>query len=81
MREYLLTCSQNLLMPKLGSAGSHYARSVRPETVQPAIMPDPGAIFDSLLAREGFKEHPNKISSVLFYIASIIIHGMYLRIV
>lgn len=80
-QECLLTCQRNLLLPKLGSAGSHYARSVRPETVQPAIMPDPGTIFDSLLAREGFKEHPNKISSVLFYIASIIIHGKCLRTV
>lgn len=70
--------TQNLLLPKLGAAGSHYARSVRPETVQPAILPEPETIFDSLLARTDFKENPNKISSVLFYLASIIIHGMYL---
>jgi hypothetical protein len=31
--------------------------------------------FDSIMVRK-FEEHPNKISSVLFYLASIIIHGM-----
>jgi linoleate 8R-lipoxygenase/9,12-octadecadienoate 8-hydroperoxide 8R-isomerase len=44
--------------------------------MQPAALPEPEALFDSLLARKDFKEHPNKISSVLFYLASIIIHGM-----
>jgi hypothetical protein len=43
--------------------------------MQPAALPEPEALFDSLLARKDFKEHPNKISSVLFYLASIIIHG------
>lgn len=45
--------------------------------MQPPVLPDPGALFDSLLARKGFKEHPTKLSSVLFYIASIIIHGKF----
>lgn len=43
--------------------------------MQPAVLPEPETLFDSLLARKDFEEHPNKISSVLFYIASIIIHG------
>lgn len=43
--------------------------------MQSASLPEPEALFDSLLARKEFKEHPNKISSVLFYLASIIIHG------
>jgi hypothetical protein len=35
-------------------------------------------VFDKLLARQGQpKEHPNKISSMLFYIATIIIHDMF----
>lgn len=46
--------------------------------MQPAALPDPGALFDSLLARKDFKEHPTKISSVLFYLAAIIIHGTVL---
>lgn len=45
--------------------------------MQPAALPEPEALFDSLLARKEFKEHPNKISSVLFYLASIIIHGEF----
>lgn len=46
--------------------------------MQPVDLPDPGTLFDSLMARKKFTEHPNKISSVLFYIASIIIHGKLL---
>ncbi|EAU35794.1 hypothetical protein ATEG_03992 [Aspergillus terreus NIH2624] len=67
----------NILWPGIGAAGSHYARSVQPKTMQSPSLPDPEALFDSLLARKDFKEHPNKISSVLFYIASIIIHDLF----
>jgi hypothetical protein len=45
--------------------------------MQPSERPAPEALFDSLLARKEFKEHPSKISSVLFYIATIIIHGKH----
>jgi len=44
--------------------------------MQPVSLPEPEQLFDSLLARKEFKEHPTKISSILFYLASIIIHGM-----
>jgi len=44
--------------------------------MQLAALPEPDVIFDSVLARKEFKQHPNKISSILFYIASIITHGM-----
>lgn len=71
----LLTAHQNVFWPHIGAAGSPYARSVRPRTIQAAALPDPGTLFDSLLARKKFKEHPCKISSVLFYLASVIIHG------
>lgn len=67
---------KNGLWPHIGAAGSPYARTVRPSSLQPSNRPAPEALFDSLLARKEFKEHPTKISSVLFYIASIIIHGM-----
>jgi linoleate 8R-lipoxygenase/9,12-octadecadienoate 8-hydroperoxide 8R-isomerase len=69
--------NQNPFWPNIGAAGTSYARSVRPQTMQPAALPEPETLFDSLLARKEFKEHPNKISSVLFYLASIIIHGMW----
>ncbi|KAJ5504378.1 hypothetical protein N7463_007252 [Penicillium fimorum] len=67
----------NHFWPQIGAAGTPYARSVRPKTMQPASLPEPEALFDSLLARKDFKEHPNKISSVLFYLASIIIHDLF----
>ncbi|KAB8072880.1 heme peroxidase [Aspergillus leporis] len=67
----------NVLWPRIGAAGSHYARSVRPKTMQSPTLPEPETLFDSLLGRKEFKEHPNKISSVLFYIASIIIHDLF----
>lgn len=67
----------NVFWPKLGAAGTAYARSVTPKTAQPAALPEPETLFDSLLARKSFKEHPNKISSTLFYLASIIIHDLF----
>lgn len=69
--------NNNLLYPRLGAAGSPYARTVRPETMQPIGLPDPGVVFDSVMARKTFKPHPNKISSVLFHLASIIIHDLF----
>ncbi|KAK5048080.1 hypothetical protein LTR84_006270 [Exophiala bonariae] len=69
--------NNNILWPRLGAAGQPYARTVRPRMIQPVAKPDPGLIFDSLLARKTFKPHPNKISSVLFYLASIIIHDIF----
>ena len=63
------------MYPQLGAANTPYARSVIPKVTQPGALPDPGVIFDSIFAREKFKPHPNNVSSVLFYWASIIIHG------
>ncbi|RDW83399.1 hypothetical protein BP5796_04890 [Coleophoma crateriformis] len=68
----------NIMYPNLGKAGSAYARSVQPKTQLSATLPDPGLVFDTLLARnEGFREHPTKISSMLFYFATIIIHDLF----
>ncbi|PYI22509.1 heme peroxidase [Aspergillus japonicus CBS 114.51] len=67
----------NFLWPHIGAAGSHYARSVRPTTVQSPSLPEPETLFASLLERKDYKEHPNKISSILFYLASIIIHDLF----
>lgn len=63
------------MWPKLGAARTPYARSVQPKSMQLPDLPDPGVIFDSILARKDFKEHPNKISSLLFYLATLITHG------
>ncbi|KAJ5585548.1 Psi-producing oxygenase A [Penicillium hispanicum] len=63
--------------PQIGAAKTPYARSVRPQIMQSPILPEPETLFDSLLARKEYKEHPNKISSILFYLASIIIHDLF----
>lgn len=38
-------------------------------------MPDPEAIFESIMARDKFIKNPNNVSSILWYWATIIIHG------
>ncbi|KAI9888686.1 MAG: hypothetical protein M1814_006542 [Vezdaea aestivalis] len=67
----------NILYPHLGAANTPYARSVNALTIQPGALPDPGVIFDAVYARHEFKEHPNKVSSILFYWASLIIHDLF----
>ncbi|KAI9147362.1 heme peroxidase [Paramyrothecium foliicola] len=68
----------NILYPDLGKAGSYYARSVVPKRAPSAALPDPGDVFDALFARKGpAKEHPTKISSMLFSLATLIIHDIF----
>ncbi|KAI9777325.1 MAG: hypothetical protein M1839_008933 [Geoglossum umbratile] len=67
----------NIMYPHLGAANTPYARSVRPGVIQRGSLPDPGVIFDSVMAREKYTRHPNNVSSMLFYIASIIIHDLF----
>lgn len=71
--------NNNLQYPELGRAGQPYARSARPRMLQNPSLPDPGLIFDSLFARgvNEFEAHPNKISSQLFYFATVIIHDLF----
>ncbi|KAK4950034.1 hypothetical protein LTR66_013990, partial [Elasticomyces elasticus] len=67
----------SFLNDKLGAAYQPYARTVKPSTVQPSSLPDPGVIFDSVMARKKPELHPSRISSMLFYLASIIIHDLF----
>ncbi|KIW81777.1 hypothetical protein Z517_04803 [Fonsecaea pedrosoi CBS 271.37] len=70
--------NNNIMYPHLGKAGSYYARTVTPQTLKPGVLPDPGVIFDAIFARgDEPREHPNKISSMLFYLATIIIHDCF----
>ncbi|KAF2474572.1 putative fatty acid oxygenase PpoC [Lindgomyces ingoldianus] len=67
----------NIMFPHLGAANTPYARSVQPKTIQPGALPDPGLVFDSIFARNTFTKHPNNVSSILFYWASLIIHDLF----
>lgn len=65
----------NPTLPWLGAANTPYSRSIPPLTVQPGGLPDAGLVFDSLMARDEFTPHPNKVSSMFFDWASLVIHG------
>ncbi|KAL8388136.1 hypothetical protein RB595_009431 [Gaeumannomyces hyphopodioides] len=69
----------NIHLPDLGAANTPYARSTKPLVFQNPNPPDPTTIFDTLLARDPakFRPHPNKISSMLFYLATIITHDIF----
>ncbi|KAK7422650.1 hypothetical protein QQX98_001438 [Neonectria punicea] len=69
----------NILTPNLGKAGTPYAKSVRTTKRLHGVKPDPGLLFDLLMARSDstFQENAAGISSMLFYHASIIIHDIF----
>jgi hypothetical protein len=68
----------NILAPQLGAANMPYARSAQPMVFQRPDQPDPGLVFDLLMDRgDTFEPHPCRISSVLFYLGSIIIHDIF----
>lgn len=55
----------NVLQPNLGKAGTPYAKSVRNTKRLAGVKPDPGLLFDLLMARDDntFKENPAGVSS------------------
>ncbi|KAF2669019.1 heme peroxidase [Microthyrium microscopicum] len=68
----------NIMYPDLGKAGSPYAKTVQPTRARHGAKPDPGDIFDLLLARnEKSVESPSGMSSFLLYHASLIIHDIF----
>ncbi|KAK4156010.1 linoleate diol synthase [Chaetomidium leptoderma] len=67
----------NLMFPQLGAAGTPYARSVNASVLRQGALPDPALIYDSVMKRTEYKKHPNNVSSVLWYWASIIIHDLF----
>lgn len=69
--------NNSLIHPQLGAAGTPYARTVKPSMMQTPARPDAGVVFDSIMTRKHAELHPNRISSMLFYIASIIIHDCF----
>ncbi|SPO47545.1 putative dioxygenase Ssp1 [Moesziomyces antarcticus] len=67
----------NIQIPKLGAANQPYSRNVQRTQPQPVNLPDPGTVYDLLLARDSFEPHPSGISSLLFNFANIIIHDIF----
>lgn len=67
----------NVMSPHLGQAGAPYAKTVPSKTHQLGALPDPGDLFDRLMARN--KDRPSKsgLSSMLIYHATIIIHDIF----
>ncbi|KAI5797521.1 heme peroxidase [Peziza echinospora] len=70
--------NNSIMYPDLGKAGTPYARSVNPGPVPlEGARPDPGMLFDLLMARKDYKENPAGLSSMLYYHASIITHDLF----
>ncbi|KAI1101502.1 linoleate diol synthase precursor [Jackrogersella minutella] len=70
----------NLDFPTMGAANTQYARTTPALFFQGPDLPDAGLIFDSLMSRgdgKSFREHPNRISSMMFYLATIITHDIF----
>ena len=59
-------------------AGTPYAKSVPSKTHQLGALPDPGDLFDRLMARQdGGRQSGSGLSSMLIYHATIIIHDIF----
>lgn len=68
----------SVLYPHLGQAGAPYAKTVPSKTHPLGALPDPGDIFDRLMAREdGGRKSTSGLSSMLIYHATIIIHDIF----
>ena len=61
--------------PRLGKAGSPYAKTVPTNANIYGARPDPSDLFDMLLARKDDRESKSGMSSMLLYHATIITHG------
>lgn len=68
----------SVLSPHLGQAGAPYAKTVPSKTHPLGALPDPGDLFDRLLARQDDgRESQSGLSSMLIYHATIIIHDIF----
>ncbi|KAK9774996.1 putative Heme peroxidase-domain-containing protein [Seiridium cardinale] len=66
------------LHPHLGQAGAPYAKTVPSQTHPLGALPDPGDIFDRLMARDDKgRQSASGLSSMLVYHATIIIHDIF----
>ncbi|ORY11777.1 heme peroxidase [Clohesyomyces aquaticus] len=73
--------NHNSLFPDLGKAGLPYAKSVQGQRATLGAKPDPGDLFDLLMARpeddNRGRESETGISSFLLYQATIVIHDIF----
>lgn len=67
--------TQELFLVSLNESTSLLVLTVLALTIQPGALPDEGLIFDSIFARQKFTPSPNKVSTIFFDWASLIIHG------
>lgn len=67
----------NLQIPNLGKADTSYGRTGKPRGIQNVTLPDPGDIFDMLFARHEIRDHPNKLSSFFFSMATVVTHDFF----
>ncbi|KAF7308570.1 Heme peroxidase [Mycena chlorophos] len=70
--------NNNVQVPSMGQAHTPYARSVQQSHPLPKKdLPDASLIFDALLKREGFTQHPAGLSSLMFSFAALVIHSIF----
>ncbi|KAK5561933.1 hypothetical protein LTR46_000738 [Exophiala xenobiotica] len=68
----------NVLNPHLGQAGAPYAKTVPSKTHPLGALPDPGDLFDRLMARqESGRNSQSGLSAMLIYHATLIIHDIF----
>lgn len=63
------------MLPNLGATHQPYSRTCKPKTTALGAQPDPEAVYEAIMARGEFRRNPNNVSSILWYWATIIIHG------
>ncbi|KAK5110343.1 hypothetical protein LTR62_006051 [Meristemomyces frigidus] len=68
----------SVVNPHIGQAGAPYAKTVPSKSAPLGALPDPGDLFDKLMARgEAGRQSESGLSSMLIYHATIIIHDIF----
>ncbi|KAF8578807.1 linoleate diol synthase [Ramaria rubella] len=68
----------NVSIPDMGKAGTPYSRSVQAtHPLVPSELPDPELVYQSLLRRDKFVQHPAGLSSLMFGFAALVIHSIF----
>ncbi|KAK0204772.1 heme peroxidase [Desarmillaria ectypa] len=68
----------NFHFPAMGKAGTPYTCTVPGlHTIPATSLPDASLVFDTLLRRDKFEEHPDGISSLFFTFTDLVIHDLF----